>query len=511
MALFIECYQAGKEVSPPIAYSTSFEFTVPSDGDETVWYYLLTRVYLPQELDGKNFSLVAGDSVNEAVRNVRMDSKLVSANEAYGDFNVSLGSLRWGYHMLEFEYGESIGSGILNFTVTTSIGEYAWLDRYRIFVPDYSDNKYEYNVKTTAWCTIKDDYFLIGCADDFIDDVHVDSTVLENCEWNCSPYDTIYALGDGFCYPMGNLENNVGLSAYQISFNFGEINATGLLDFRYISWSKQTNRIGRPKFYLIPDQTPIYNNTIAEDGGEMNVRGYYNSSTPPPECGVAGPSGEFADAPQSMPTGNSLYIYVAGYDYSGDGENAYCYFKLCDVNAKINATTMLSFWMWVYKAPQSNGHIFIDGVFTPALEGASTLRDVMLNGTHLVDQFGGRIHPGDHFVSWGSWQHYMVDLSKLCNRTLTYLMVAYDDGMEANGRGGNDQFRAYIDGVQIYDAQDEPSVTVNIETSGSPIPSGSFALIYSAYSNELVSNTSISGSSVLCKALWGKVNITYAT
>jgi hypothetical protein len=484
---------AGHSEGAPIAYSTRFHFTVPNDGNLSVCYYVLARVYFPFDDSMHNLHFYATTTTTgDLVQHVKLDGS--SKTGSGSSVNINLGNKYGGYHLLEFEFIESTGDGSLSFYVLRD-GQYAWLSRFRVYVPNYSVNKYEYQVMTNARCSINDDYFLIGCANDSIDNVHLSSTVLENSKWNCSPYDTIYALEDRFCYPMGNRD---GSTAYQISFDFGKTNATGLLDFQYVSWSKQTDRIGLPRFSLIPGQTPIYNDTIAQDGDILNVSG--------PQCSAI-ELGEFTDAPQTMPTGNSLYIRVAGYDYSDDGANAYCYFKLCDVNVKINATTMLSFWMWVYKTPQSNGHIFIDGNFTLSLGNAHTLRDVMPNGTYLVDQFGERVHPGDHFAPWGSWQHYMLNLSSLCGRTLTYLMVAYDDGIEASGRGGNDQFRAYFDGVQIYDAQDQPAVTVDINTSGSPIPSGSVALVYSAYSNELVSSTNISCSSVLCKALWGKVNI----
>jgi len=96
---------------------------------------------------------------------------------------------------------------------------------------------------------MKDDYFLKGYADDFIDDVHVDGLVWQDWMWDMGEYGAIYAWGDGFCYPLGNLENNTGLNAYSISFKFGEKWAAGLLDFQYISWTKQQGRIGLPKFY----------------------------------------------------------------------------------------------------------------------------------------------------------------------------------------------------------------------------------------------------------------------
>jgi hypothetical protein len=96
---------------------------------------------------------------------------------------------------------------------------------------------------------MKDDYFLIGYADDYIDDVHVDGLVWQDWMWDMGEYGAIYAWGDGFSYPLGNLENNTGLNAYTLSFKFGNINATGLLDFQIVSWDKQRDRIGKPKFY----------------------------------------------------------------------------------------------------------------------------------------------------------------------------------------------------------------------------------------------------------------------
>ena len=50
---------------------------------------------------------------------------------------------------------------------------------------------------------MKDDYFLIGYADNFIDDVCVDGTVWQDWEWDMGEYEAIYAWGDGFCYPLG--------------------------------------------------------------------------------------------------------------------------------------------------------------------------------------------------------------------------------------------------------------------------------------------------------------------
>jgi len=229
----------------PIAYSTTFDFAVPDDGNNEVWYYVLARVYVPSELSAKRFYFVA--SADERVQNVKLNA--YSKAGSGSSVNISLGILAKGYHLLEFEFVENVGSGWLSFHMATANGDYAWLSRFRVYVPNYSENEYKYTVTTTTWCSMKDDYFLIGYADDFIDDVCVDGLVWQDWMWDMGPnYGAIYAWEDGFCYPLGNLENNTGLNAYSISFKFGEINATGLLDLQYISWTKQQDRIGRPKY-----------------------------------------------------------------------------------------------------------------------------------------------------------------------------------------------------------------------------------------------------------------------
>jgi len=234
------------QIGTPVAYSTTFEFTVPlyigDDVDKTVHYYVLARVYVPSDLAGENFYFVA--TADASVQNVKMDN--VARAGSGSSVNIDLETLSGGYHLLEFELVEVGGIGWVNFHVATASEEYAWLTRFRIYVPNFSDTEYRYTVKTTTWCPIYDDYFLIGYADDFIDDVHCNGLVWQDWEWNCSPYDTIYAWGDGFCYPLGRLPKE---ELYDISFTFGEINATGLLDFQYISWTNQQDKIGPPKFY----------------------------------------------------------------------------------------------------------------------------------------------------------------------------------------------------------------------------------------------------------------------
>ena len=122
----------GDEEPPPVAYFTTFEFTVPEDGDNEVWYYILARVYVPQELSGENFYFVA--TADDGVQNVKLDG--VSKAGSGSAVNIDLGSLNSGYHLLEFEFVEITAAGGLNFHVATTAEEYAWLTRFRIYVPN---------------------------------------------------------------------------------------------------------------------------------------------------------------------------------------------------------------------------------------------------------------------------------------------------------------------------------------------------------------------------------------
>jgi hypothetical protein len=263
----------GKIEDSPTAYSTKFEFTVPYDGNKEVWYYVLARIYVPSE---ENFNFVA--SANDRVQNVKLDG--ASKAGSGSSVSIELGSLSCGYHLLEFEFVEMYGSGWLNFHVATAAEEYAWLPRFRVYVPDYSDN--EYTVTTTTWCSMKDDYFLIGYADDFIDDVCVDGLVWQDWMWDMGAYGAIYAWGDGFCYPMGNLENNIGLNAYQITFMFGEIWQAGLLDFQYVSWTNQQDKMGKPSFYCKAENPEVLHTPL-----EINYCDVYGGSEWHSEAGTS--------------------------------------------------------------------------------------------------------------------------------------------------------------------------------------------------------------------------------
>ena len=245
--LFGEWYNIS---TTPVAYSTSFEFNVPNDGDETVWYYVLVRVWVPAELSGQEFYLFP-DWVDDWIINVRIDNTLKyqgSTNDppCLPPANILLGSLGGGCHMLEFSFVEKWLGGKLHFCVSTVAGNCAWLDRFRVYVPNYSANEYRYTVRTPTWFPLSDRYFIRGFADDYIDDIKLGGGWLFQ-DWQWSTFETLYSWGDGFNVPTGYLDPP---DTRDIELTLGVISG-GLLDFLVLSFTKQPKRIARgtPEFW----------------------------------------------------------------------------------------------------------------------------------------------------------------------------------------------------------------------------------------------------------------------
>lgn len=238
-------------VSAPIAYSTTFHLGVPNDGNNDVHYYIMTKFYVPSALSGHNFYFIA--NANEGVEDLKLNAY---PKACWGSqVNISLGILGGGYHLLEFEYVDIWDHGWLNFTIETASGQPAWLSRFRIYVPDYSNNTYEYNVEAWTIFSMEDEYYLKGYADDFINSVHTDGLLWDGWMWNLSSTETIWAWGDGFLYPFGRKDRDYSCS---LSFTYGEIWESGLLDFEIISWTNQPDRIGQPKFHALANAFPSY-------------------------------------------------------------------------------------------------------------------------------------------------------------------------------------------------------------------------------------------------------------
>jgi hypothetical protein len=132
---------------------------------------------VPSEFGGKEFYLYP-EAVDDYIRNVKLDCQ-----QRYGGghsacqppASISLGILGMGYHLLELEFGEQWSGGKLQFSIATASGEKAWMDRFRIYVPNYN-MKCEYIVRTTTNFTNYDLYYLKGYADDYICNFKVNST-----------------------------------------------------------------------------------------------------------------------------------------------------------------------------------------------------------------------------------------------------------------------------------------------------------------------------------------------
>jgi hypothetical protein len=242
---------ADLRITTVYAYSDSYRFDVPNDGNVSVSYHHEVEIYVWDYWHLRDFWFKTMQ-LDEWVLNVKIDGTLKysgsTGNPPGQPVSVDLGALHMGYHMLEFDYVEQFGLGVLNFTVALdgnpATGK-AGLTRFHIEVPDYSDTEYKYTVKTYTYFP-GDTFFLGGYADDYIDDVMVDvGLIWQDWMWDMGPtYGAIYGWGDGFMYPL-----DWQYGWHPITFTFGEISEAGLLDFQYISWTNQQERIGNPKFW----------------------------------------------------------------------------------------------------------------------------------------------------------------------------------------------------------------------------------------------------------------------
>lgn len=248
----------------PIAYSTSFEFDVPNTGVSGVWYYILARIYVPSGL-ASNLCFLCGSS-DAGIKNVINDTVLVRADQASGPFNITLGNLTLGYHLLELEYLGLPGGGSINFNVITSTGEAAWLDRFRICVPNYSSTTQSYTVTAVTNFTFCDRYFIKGFASDCIDNVKFGGGWLyQDWQWEWTSMVEHNGWGDGFNVPTGWLDS---IGPRSIQFRYNATN-NGTLDFAVVSFTNQTARIayGTPEFWasvmaLPPAGGAISNQTL---------------------------------------------------------------------------------------------------------------------------------------------------------------------------------------------------------------------------------------------------------
>jgi hypothetical protein len=160
-----------------------------------------------------------------------------------------------------------------------------------------------------------------------------------------------------------------------------------------------------------------------------NVAGYYNSSSPPPEC-----SRRYRERVRS----GDYSLMMAGYSQAA---YAYCYYKVFDLNLPVVNGTKIGYWIY---HSQGTPKISVDGYFTDGM----TLRDFNSNG-FLTDQVGVRIHPGFRRDPMNQWYYVEVDLSKAAGKTLAFVMFAFDNGSD----GFTGQYRAYVDDFNIFSSK----------------------------------------------------------
>jgi len=241
-----------KSEPPPVAHTSDFTFTVPSEGDMTVSYIIIVRFYVPSEAVGEYWLKATAD---DAISNVKLDFKYYKGEGT----NVNLGSLE-GHHYISFKYEENIGGGELwcclakNNRIEDGVAQ---MTRFRICVPPYSQSETSYGLRTYTYFPSdipQDKFFLDGYANDFIEYVRVDGNLKwTDWMWDLGPnYGAIYGWQDGFTYPLGQ-----PFGWHDVTFNLGNW-GSGFLDFRYISKEKETEKIGEPKFWTkvtVPQET----------------------------------------------------------------------------------------------------------------------------------------------------------------------------------------------------------------------------------------------------------------
>jgi subtilisin family serine protease len=159
-----------------------------------------------------------------------------------------------------------------------------------------------------------------------------------------------------------------------------------------------------------------------------DVAGYYNSSSPPPEC-----SRRYRERVRS----GDYSLMMAGYSQAS---YAYCYYKVFDLN--LNVVNGMKIGYWIYHS-QGTPKISVDGYFSDG----TTLRDFYNNG-YLTDQYGVRIHPGNRKDPMNQWYYVEVNLSKAAGKRLAFIMFAFDNGSD----GFTGQYRAYVDDFKIFNS-----------------------------------------------------------
>lgn len=171
------------------------------------------------------------------------------------------------------------------------------------------------------------------------------------------------------------------------------------------------------------DATITWTDTPDQSVTTTNVTGYDGTGTP--ICGIV--------QNESSHTGPSS-IRVAGRATSATA-NAYCAFKIFDVNIPVTAGTGLSFWL--YPTSNLSRYVTVDLIMT---DGTS-LRDA-----GAADQHGVSMHPAAGHGTVNSWSQITCNIGQWLNgKTIDRIVVDYVHGNEV----GN--FKTYVDDIIISD------------------------------------------------------------
>lgn len=192
-----------------------------------------------------------------------------------------------------------------------------------------------------------------------------------------------------------------------------------------------------------------------------DVAGYFNSSSPPPECGRR---------PGERVHSGQYSLMIAGYsraDYS------YCYYQVFDQPIRVVPGMKIGYWIY---HSVGTPKISVDGHFNDG----NSIRD--FGGGVLKDQYEIRMHPAGRQDPMNEWYYVEVDLSPAAERTLEKILFGFDNG----GDGFRGPYRAFVDDFRVFVDDAQPNCP------NDPVPAD-------RWKGEYFNNMNLSGAPVMVR------------
>lgn len=160
-----------------------------------------------------------------------------------------------------------------------------------------------------------------------------------------------------------------------------------------------------------------------------NVVGYSGTGTPQANQVASGTQGIAAHS------GNG-YLQVAGQDVSSTA-NSYAYHRIYDgLSIPVTSGMHMKYWVYHFAHATTSQHMAFDLLFSDG----TTLRDSGINDTS-----GVKMHPAHRNEPLNQWNSVDTDLSPAAGKTISKIIVAYDDFADSE----TGQYVSYFDDLTI--------------------------------------------------------------